>query len=292
MREHTVSRDGGRQLIVREDGDPQGRAIFSLHGTPGSRLLYGPHVADARRRGIRLIGYDRPGYGGSTAVRGRRIVDAAHDIAAIADALGIEKFGVWGHSGGGPHALACAAALPDRAVAAACLASPAPADADGLDPFDGLGEANAEDLRLLQSDPAAWEAKGEAEAKMMREATQEQLLAMLDSLLSEVDRKVLTRELGDFLQAQMVLGLEPGAAGMRDDNLAEGKFPWGFELGSIRVPVQLWHGRHDKMAPFQNGRWLAEHLPRAETHLEPDEGHISLYVNRIPDVHAWIRSKF
>lgn len=292
MREHTVSRDGGRQLIVREDGDPEGRAIFSLHGTPGSRLLYGPHVADARRRGIRLIGYDRPGYGGSTAVRGRRIVDAAHDIAAIADALGIEKFGVWGHSGGGPHALACAAALPDRTVAVACLASPAPADADGLDPFDGLGEANAEDLRLLQSDPVAWEAKGEAEAKMMREATQEELLAMLDSLLSEVDRKVLTRELGDFLQAQMVLGLEPGAAGMRDDNLAEGKFPWGFELGTIRGPVQLWHGRHDKMAPFQNGRWLADHLPRAETHLEPDEGHISLYVNRIPDVHAWIRSKF
>ncbi len=292
MREHTVTREAGRQLKVREDGDPRGRAIFSLHGTPGSRLLYGPHVADARRRGIRLIGYDRPGYGESTPVRGRRVVDAAHDIVAIADALGIEKFGVWGHSGGGPHALACAATLPGRAVAVSCLASPAPADADGLDPFEGLGEANAEDMRLMESDPAAWEAKGEEEAKMMREASSEQLLAMLDSLLSEVDRKALTGELGDFLRAQMAAGLAGGAAGMRDDNLAEGKFAWGFDLTKIHVPVQIWHGRHDKMAPFQNGRWLADHLPRAETHLEPDEGHITLYVNRVPEAHAWILTQF
>ena len=120
-------------VLVRDVGDPLGRAVLVQLGTPNSRILYAPHVHDAAARGIRLIGYDRPGYGGSTPLPGRSIVDCVTDVRAIADALEIDRFAIWGISGGGPHALACAALLPERVWAVATLASTAPFDAPGLD---------------------------------------------------------------------------------------------------------------------------------------------------------------
>jgi pimeloyl-ACP methyl ester carboxylesterase len=291
VREHAISAADGRTLKVLEDGQPDGRAVFVLHGTPGARLLYGKHVTDARARGIRLIGYDRPGYGGSTRRPDRSVGDVAGDVAAIADALGIDRFGVWGHSGGGDPALACAALLPQRVVASACLAGQAPEGAPGIDPYEGLGELNAEDRRLLLSDRVAWERKGREEVAQMQQATPQQLVEYLRTLLSEVDVQALSPELTDFFWAQSREGLRGGADGILDDNLGDLR-PWGFELSQIRVPLQIWHGRHDKFVPFQHGRWLAEHLPRAEAHLEPDEGHVSLFERRIPEVHAWILGKF
>ncbi len=291
MREHTVSTADGRTLRVQEDGSPDGPAIFSLHGSPGSRLLYSVHVDDARRRGIRLLGYDRPGYGGSTRHPDRTVADVASDVATIADALGIGRFGVWGHSGGGDPALACAALLPERVVAAACLAGAAPADAEGLDPYEGLGELNADDLRLLHSDRAAWERKSRDEVAQMRDATPAQVVEYLTTLLSEVDARALTPALADFFAAQGREGFREGADGIIDDNLSETR-PWGFDPARIRVPLQIWHGRHDRFVPFQHGRWLADHIPQAEAHLEADEGHLSLYTRRIPEVHAWIGARF
>jgi pimeloyl-ACP methyl ester carboxylesterase len=291
MREHTVTVSGGRKLTVLEDGDPRGKPVFSLHGTPGCRLLYEPHVADARRRGIRLIGYDRPGYGGSTAFRGRSVGSVAPDVAAIADALGVERFGVWGHSGGGAPALACAALLPDRVVAASALASVAPYGAEGLDYVEGMGEFNRDDFRLLLSDPVAWEAKTEKDTAEMMDATLEQLVEFLSSLISDVDRRALTPELGGFLHRQLREGLRAGAAGIRDDNLS-GIRPWGLDLGSIRVPVQIWHGRHDRFVPFAHGQWLGGRIPGADLHFEADEGHLSLYQNRISEVHEWLAARF
>ena len=127
----TVATPDGRTLTVYELGDPSGPAVLVHHGTPGDGLPFAPWVQDAVRRGIRLLSYDRPGYGASTAHHGRRIADAAEDAAAIADALGIGRFATWGISGGAPHALACAALLPERVVAAASLAALAPFDAEG-----------------------------------------------------------------------------------------------------------------------------------------------------------------
>ena len=291
MREHSVSRPHGRTLRVREDGDPEGDPVFSFHGTPGCRFLYSKHVADARARGVRLIGYDRPGYGGSTALPGRRVADVAGDVEAIADALHLERFAVWGHSGGGPPALACAALLPDRVVAASSLAGEAPPGAAGLDFTAGMGEANREDYALMMSDRAAWERKVEEESAVIAHGTAEQLLALYRTLLSDVDRGALTPELVAFLIAQGGEGLGHGGAGMRDDNLSS-VTPWGFELTSVRVPLQLWHGAHDQMVPFAHGQWLAARLEHAEVHLEADEGHLSLYERRIPEVHEWLASKF
>jgi len=290
-REHTVDRPGGHILRVYEDGDPAGKPVFSLHGTPGSRLLYPKHVADATARGIRLIGYDRPGYGSSTTLRGRRMSNVPGDVAAIADALGIERFAVWGHSGGGSPALACAALQPKRVIAASALAAVAPLGADGFDPLTGMGESNLEDFRLMISNQPAWEVKIQKDAADIRQANAEQLQAMFTSLLSDVDLRALSPELVDFLVTQAREGLRPGADGVRDDNLSD-ILPWGFELSAIKVPVQLWHGGHDRFVPFQHGQWIASRLRRAEVHLDPEEGHLSLYEHRIPEVHAWLRAKF
>src|SRR5215212_10181043 len=145
---HSVASGDGRTLHVVEDGDAVGLPVIVHGGTPGgAEPLHRPWVEDARERGLRLIAYDRPGYGPSTPRPGRTVADAASDTAAIADALGIERFATWGISGGGPHALACAALMPERVTAAALLASPAPFDADDLDWLAGQADDNVNEHR-------------------------------------------------------------------------------------------------------------------------------------------------
>ena len=144
-RRRTSPARGRPHAHLREAGDPRGVPVVIHHGTPGSSLLYEPHVRDAEeQRDHPALAYDRPGYGGSTRQPGRSVADCAADVAAICDALGIDRFCTWGISGGGPHALATAALLPERVAAAAALASVAPFDAEGLDFTAGMGELNVE----------------------------------------------------------------------------------------------------------------------------------------------------
>jgi pimeloyl-ACP methyl ester carboxylesterase len=291
MRDFEVVLADGHRLTAREDGDPTGIPVFSLHGTPGSRLLYAKHVEDARLRGIRLIGYDRPGYGGSTSRRGRAVGDVAGEVAAIADHLDFDEFAVWGHSGGGAPALACAARLPERVVAASCLAGVAPMDAQGFDPLEGMGQSNLDEIRLMRSEPAAWEARTAAQAEEMRAATPEQIALVMETLLSEVDRKALTPGLLEYFAEEAHEAFRNGADGARDDNLSDLR-PWGFDVASIRVPTQVWHGAHDRFVPIGHGRWLAGHVPNVDAHLLPAEGHVTLYPHRIPEVHGWLLNQF
>ena len=291
LREFTVPLPNGRVLRAGEDGDPRGLPVFVLHGTPGSRMLYPPHVTDADSKGLRLVSFDRAGYGGSSPQSDRTIAHEAEDVAAIADDLGVERFAVWGFSGGGAPSLACAARLPDRVVAVASLAGLAPYTAEGLDWFAGMGELNAEDFRLLLSDRPHWEEKVRRDGHDLRQATPAQLTELFSTILSEVDRAVMTSGLARFLVQQARDGLRQRMEGLRDDGISQ-VAPWGFELSSIRAPVQIWHGAHDRSVPFAHGRWLAHHVPRAEAHLEPEEGHLSLWVRRVPEVHRWLASKF
>jgi pimeloyl-ACP methyl ester carboxylesterase len=290
MLEHTVQTPDGLTLAVVEAGDPGGRAVLVHNGTPNSRLLYAPSVALAERQGIRLLSYDRPGYGGSTARPGRSVADCADDVRAIAAALDIDELAVWGISGGGPHALACAALLPGLVVAVASLASIAPYGPPDLDFFDGMGELNVEDIRLQLADPVAARAKCEADREEYLAADAETIAGLMRSLLGPEDAAALTGELADYLFACVVSGLAPGAEGWWEDGVAFLE-PWGFELESIRTPVLLHHGRDDRFVPFGHGEWLARQIPGVETVLT-DDGHLTLIANHLESIHEWLLGHF
>jgi len=284
--DRTIRTPDGRTLAVEIDGDPAGLPVLVHAGTPNSRHLYGPNARDARDRGLRLIGYDRPGYGGSTPHPGRTVADCAADVRAICAALDIGRLAMWGISGGGPHVLACAALLPDLVVAAASLASEAPYGAEGLDWFDGMGQLNVDDIRLFFADETAARAQLDKEREEALAASPEEMTAGLESLLSPTDKAVLHGRLAEFLAYAFQAGLKPGGEGWWEDNCL--LRPWGFELAGIAVPVLLMHGRQDNFVPFGHGQWLAGHIPGVEARLLDHDGHLTLIEHRIPEVHAWL----
>jgi pimeloyl-ACP methyl ester carboxylesterase len=287
MTDHlTVATPTGRTLRVQTAGDPAHPVVFVLHGSPASGMLYPPNVEDAAGHGLRLVSYDRPGYGGSTPHPGRRVADAAADVGAIADHLGLDRFAVWGHSGGGPHALACAALAGDRLVATAALAGPAPYDAEGLDWTAGMGESNVEDFALAIAGGDAYEARLQELRVELVDADPEAVREALKTLLSEVDRAELTGQVVAFMTAATNEGVEPGVDGIREDDQAF-SHPWGFNLASIPGPLRIYHGRHDRFVPAGHGEWLAAQIPAAEAHISEHEGHITLYTRGARECHAW-----
>ena len=289
--EYTVSTADGRALAVLEDGDPAGRPVLVHNGTPNSRLLFAPTVALAEHQGIRLISNDRPGYGGSSDYPARSVADWVEDVQAIAAALAIEELAVWGISGGGPHALACAALLPELVVAAASLASLAPYAAPDLDFFAGMGELNVEDIRLQLEDPVAARAKCEQDREEYIAADADELAAAMRTLLTPVDAEVFTGELAEYLVECTRDGLAPGAEGWWEDGVAL-LDPWGFELGSISTPVLLRHGREDRFVPVGHGEWLAQHIPGVRAELTDDDGHLTLVPRHLESVHRWLLEHF
>jgi pimeloyl-ACP methyl ester carboxylesterase len=288
--QRTARTPDGRTLAIEEGGDPAGRPVLVHNGTPNSRHLFAPVAADAAARGLRLIGYDRPGYGGSTPQPGRSAADCAADVRAICAELGIARLAMWGISGGGPHLLACAALLPDLVTAAASLASLAPSDAEGLDWFDGMGQDNVDDFKLQQSDKVAARAKLEAEREANLAASGEDLAGLLKTLLTPADAAVLTGEFAEYLAYTGREGLAPGSQGWWDDGEAFDR-SWGFELSAIEIPVLLMHGRQDQFVPFGHGQWLAARVPGVEARLLDDDGHLTLITSRIGEVHAWLAER-
>jgi pimeloyl-ACP methyl ester carboxylesterase len=178
-----VAAPDGRTLEVHDEGDPDGLPVVVHHGTPMSGLAYAPHVELAREQGIRLLGYDRPGYGGSTRHEGRNVADCAADVEAIGDALGLERFASWGISGGGPHVLACAALCDERLTAVASLAAVAPYEADGLDWLDGMGEGNHVEFGNALEGEDALRPSLEDEARQMEHAIPEEYAQVMITLL-------------------------------------------------------------------------------------------------------------
>jgi pimeloyl-ACP methyl ester carboxylesterase len=287
----SVTTADGRVLTVREGGDPDGVPVLVQNGTPGSSLLYEPHLRDAEDRGIRLFSYDRPGYGGSSRHEGRSVADCAADIAAICDALGVDRFCTWGISGGGPHALAAAALLPDRVAAAGALAPVAPFEAEGLNFYDGMGEQNVEDFGTVLAGAEEHLAAVERNREQMLAATPEELVDVWSTLLGPADVAILDAEVAGFILENSRAGIEPSWTGWFDDEEAFVR-PWGFDLSSIRIPVLHWQGEQDKMVPFGHGVWLSEHIPGVESHLSPEDGHLTLYHLRVPEIHAWLLERY
>src|SRR5262245_26308872 len=215
---HAVTTPDGRTLTVREGGDLGGVPVLTISGTPGSSTLFEAHVRDADERGIRLFSYDRPGYGGSTRHAGRTAADCAADIQVVCDDFGFERICVWGISGGGPHALAAAALLPERVAAAASLASVAPYDAGGLDWTAGMGEQNIVEFGAATAGRETLEPLLEDWRPGLASATPGNLAEELSSLVAPVDREALDGDVAAFLCEHIRTGLLPGSAGWVDDD--------------------------------------------------------------------------
>jgi pimeloyl-ACP methyl ester carboxylesterase len=286
----SLTTQDGRTLEVHEDGDPEGRPVIVHHGTPASGLLYDVHVALAREQGIRLIGYDRPGYGGSSRHEGRSVADAASDTSAIADHLGLERYGSWGISGGGPHVLACAALCDERLVAVASLAAVAPYDADGLEFLEGMGEENHIEFGKVLEGETALRAYLEHETEAMLDASPDDLVAVMATLLGDEDRAVLTGAFAEFVLESDAHGLEPGVDGWLDDDLAFLR-PWGFDVGAINRPTLLLHGEDDRFVPVSHGRWLAARIPGVEARIGAGDGHLTLVERRLREVNDWLLAR-
>jgi pimeloyl-ACP methyl ester carboxylesterase len=277
--------DDGRTLEYLTTGPADGFPLVLHHGTPSGALLYPELVESAARHGLRIVMHSRPGYAGSAAAPGRTVARVAADVSALLDALGADTFVTVGWSGGGPHALACAALLPDRCLAAATIAGVAPYDAEGLDWLAGMGEENVAEFGAAVAGEPELTAYLEAEAPAFAQVTGPALAGAFGDLLSEVDKKALAGGFADYLAESSRMSVSTGIAGWRDDDLAF-VADWGFPLDAFTVPVAIWQGAHDRMVPFDHGKWLAAHVAGARVHLEPGEGHLSLMVHAFDAVVA------
>jgi pimeloyl-ACP methyl ester carboxylesterase len=262
--EFDLTLDGGHTLRVYDThpNDADGRlAVFWHHGTPNVGAPPRPLFAAAARLGVRWVSYDRPGYGGSTPSPGRRVASAADYVSGIADALGIGRFAVMGHSGGGSHALACGALLPGRVVGVVSAAGLAPFSAEGLDWFAGMAPSGVASLRAA--------ARGRAAKERYEASAGEQ-----DPGFIPADWAALSGAwswLGDVVGP----AVEGGPGGLIDDDLAY-VAPWGADPARVTAPTLLLHGGRDRVVPPSHGGWLARRCPSAELRLFPDDGHISV----------------
>jgi pimeloyl-ACP methyl ester carboxylesterase len=269
--------------VLADDGD--GVPLVYHHGTPGAAIRFEPMVTAARAVGLRLVTYSRPGYGDTAPRTGRSVADAAADTARILDELGADRFYTIGLSGGGPHALACAALLPDRCIAAATIGGVAPYDAEGLDFTAGMGPENIEEFGLAVQGREALIPFLEAQRDPMSRADAAGIIEALGGLLPAVDREALTGAVAEWMITSFHRAVENGIDGWLDDDLAFTR-DWGFPLAGITVPVAIWQGGVDLMVPPAHGAWLADHLPTARPHLLADHGHLSLAVADLPRIIA------
>ena len=291
MEELTIGTADGRSLTVYDAGDPAGRPILFHPGTPSSGMPFDQHIGLARDQGVRLLSYDRAGYGDSTRNPDRAVADVVPDVEAMADALGLERFATWGLSGGGPHALATAAGLPDRVVAVVAAASIAPPDRPELDLTEGMGEGNIVEFGLAQQGEEALRPALERDFAGLRELDVQGLIEAMRPFLSDVDAAALDGELGAHMLDSFRRSLSRSVDGWVDDDLAFTR-SWGFELESIQVPTLVVQGRQDLMVPWAHGEWLAHNLPSAEAWLREEEGHLTLFVNVVPQIHEWLLGRF
>lgn len=269
--ETDVTLADGRTLRVYDAGGP-GLPVFWQHGTPNIGLPPVPLLAAAERLGLRWVGHDRPGYGGSSPQPGRTVGAVADDVEAVADTLGVDRFAVMGHSGGGPHALACAALLPGRVTAVVAASGPAPYDAAGLDFLAGMAEAGVASMTAA------------AAGREVREAL-EDAGGEADFGFTPGDEQALGGRWSWFLDVVRP-ALAAGPAAMIDDDLAA-VAPWGFTPEQVEAPVLLLHGEADRVVPPAHATWLAQHLRYVELRLRSGDGHITV-MDGAEDALAWL----
>ena len=286
----TVETADGRTLAYEEVGDPDGAALFMLHGTPGCRLSgRHPDVSRVVAAGLRIVSYDRPGYGRSSRRHGRRVVDCVGDVAAIADQLGIDQFAVTGGSGGGPHALAVGARLPERVTQVACDVGGAPYDVPDLDWFAGMDQVNIREFGWALAGEETLDSELERETREILDRLAHDPTAALAGIeLSAADRAVLAdpavRESFGRSTREM---FAQGAAGWIDDDLAF-ITPWGFDVEELQLPVEIRYGATDVLVPPSHGEWLAAHIKHATVVVDERGGHLSTPDQRLDRLSAFV----
>jgi pimeloyl-ACP methyl ester carboxylesterase len=271
-REGEARTSDGRTLAFVERGAADGVPVLVCHGTPGSRFTRHPDTTLYERHGVRMVAYDRPGYGKSDPHIGRSVADAAADIATIADELGFEYFVVVGGSGGAPHALACGALLGDRLLRVGALVTPAPSDSPDFDFFTDLADINVKEFAAAVEGREAIEAHLQPYVDQLRRDPD----AVFDEVaaeLPEVDRELFARpEFRAVSRESWGEAVRQGVRGWADDDLAFAK-PWGFELEDVGAEVRLWQGELDVLAPRSHGEYVASRLPNARFELLEGGGH-------------------
>ena len=286
-----ITAPDGRTVAAHSTGDPLGRPVFLLHGSPGSRVGPAPRGSLLYKLGIHLISFDRPGYGDSDRRPGRRVVDGAEDVALVADAFRLRRFAVVGRSGGAPHALACAARLGDRVTRTAALVSLAPRDAPGLDWYTGMSASNIRQYTIAEQQPELLAPGLHVRSRDIRDDPH-RLIVALRRELTDSDRRVV----GDAGMRQQLeqtyrQALRTDAGGWIDDTLALSS-PWGFDPAEIdpSVPVLLWHGEDDVFSPVGHTVWLSRRIPGAQVMIEPWAAHFAAFT-LLPQVLQWAARK-
>lgn len=278
--ETTIELPDGRVLDVYVSGPRDGEVLLFHHGTPGARVPIRALEQPVHERGLRFVSFSRPGYGDSARLPGRSVADVARDAAAVLDWLGAQRCVTAGWSGGGPHALACAARLRDRVAGVLVIAGVGPYGAEGLDFLAGMGEENITEFSAALEGETALRSYLETVRPHLQDVTAQGIVEGLSTLLPEVDRRVLTGEVGDDLAANFHEAMRTGIDGWLDDDLAFTK-PWGFDLAEIDIPAFLWQGSADLMVPFAHGQWLSQRIPNVRAHLEEGEGHLSISIGAV-----------
>jgi pimeloyl-ACP methyl ester carboxylesterase len=280
----TIPADDGRVIEALVAGPDDALPLVFHTGTPSGLVWNAPLAEAAAARGLRTVLYARPGYSGSTPQPGRLVADAAADVDKILERIGADEFVTAGWSGGGPHALACAALLPVRCLAAATIAGVAPYDSPGLDWMAGMAEENHEEFGAALAGEADLITFLDGAAGPLREISAAQVADGLGGLLSDTDKAALTAEFADHLAASLRAAVSSGIDGWRDDDLAFTR-DWGLSLDALghATPVAIWQGDQDRMVPQTHGAWLAANIPLARARFRPGEGHLSL-INRIGEI--------
>jgi pimeloyl-ACP methyl ester carboxylesterase len=275
----SVALPDGRELAYEEYGDPAGEPVLSFHGGLSSRLDAAPAHQAALDLGVRLISPDRPGIGWSTFQPGRRLLDWPADVAALTDALDIDRFAVMGWSCGGPYAAVCGARMRERITAVGLLSSAVPLELVGT--TKGLARDDRILLFLVRWAPRLASALLRV---TIGEATERRLYREIRRSFPAVDRAAL-EERGSIVDAVAFVkeSMRQGAAGCLQDYRVFGS-PWGFDLREVTVPVQIWEGEEDDTGPPEYRELLLRYLPHAQLSVVPGEGHLSLLQHQAPAI--------
>lgn len=273
----------GRHLDLYVEGPPNATPLVFHCGTPGSGLPYPALANSLAERGLRCVSWSRPGYGSSTRQEGRNLTSVADDTIEVLDALDVDSAWMLGWSGGGPHALACAALMPGRVLGTALIGCVAPYGAAGLDFLEGMGQENIEEFNAALEGPDALIGFKELAWPVFRQITAAEIAVALGDLVDDVDRSSISGEFAEWFAGIMRDGLRESYWGWFDDDMLFVR-DWGFDLASIPGPVHIWHGAHDRMVPFAHAAWLADHVGGACPHLSGDHGHLTLLVDTLPQI--------